>query len=642
MLDPTFSREELTDFSGAVLLPEETDVVRLGALLAKNVQFKPGQVATRLGHSSAFNPNEPITALYNWVLSDTSGVKNYLFWYSSSYGGIRYADMSVLTPTNLYTVSAYAATFLEAGTRLYIAHFDTSGVGAGHGRVHGFGVGEDTLFARPMLTSEMTVTVAEPAAGSVTAGARRVAFIMTTRNGYTQPPSPVNSSMVLQYSTFTSAGAKNLRVTLTPTTTWPTWAKTVQVVMTTVSNLARWYFVRNATATVTPGSSTPAVITLDISDEDLAQTSIEATDYTFLLTQDASNNAPFSPSVVAGFGNRAAYIFSGNATYGQGIFFSDPNNYQGLSADRNLVYLPGQRRVITGCESGGVFYSFGPTWTYAHADSGDFPSSWPSPQLIDGTHGTLSPRGVAMNATQGFMWVACRDGLYRFNGSAYDPLPASYLQTPDWQRINWSYAHTVQVIDDSLNKVVRVIAPLDGATAPTHELTWEYSAGTSFAEVKYSLNNRSGFNAASMAIVQNPAKNDRLEMWYGATTANPVIRRNESTDPTPYRDIAAAIDAQYETCPLPSSGSELNAHYGGFLRLLGAGTAVLTFYSLDRALSVTPPPLTLSTAPGKDEQAFFYMIAEKGRWKITNGNAVDSYFVLSRIVHHFKPFAAHR
>jgi hypothetical protein len=84
--------------------------------------------------------------------------------------------------------------------------------------------------------------------------------------------------------------------------------------------------------------------------------------------------------------------------------------------------------------------------------------------------------------------VADEAGLYLFEGGSYPSRPVSYWQQPDWQRINFAQKTKIFVSDDKANQRVTVLAPLDGATSPTHELTWDYSLGTTPEQVQYSLN----------------------------------------------------------------------------------------------------------------------------------------------------------
>lgn len=645
MFDKSWLTKVVTDFSGAWLI-EEGDVPSQGALFSQNVRFAPGQVMTRYGCSSVFNPNNVITSMFNWIFADpTLGPKNILAWYSSDYGGIRTAELQAPgTGTDLYTQTAYGATFATGGSRLYVSHFDSSLAGKGHGRVYGYGVGVDNLFARPMLTSEITMTATEPGTGSVTPGLRKFGFVMTTRNGYTGKFAPVNGALVFQAGSFTNAGGKNMNVQLAPTGTWPSWAGSVQLIATTTANLSRFFFVPDTVLGVPAGGSLAVNALMDVSDDDLTTFGTEATDFNNLLTQDASNNPPFSPSVVFEYGNRLMYVVNSSA-YGQCVFASQPNNYQALSADQNIRYLPGQKQINCGFALRGVAYYLGPFWTYADTDTDAIPVNWSAPVLVDGYHGTLSPRGVDVNVASGFAWVASRDGLYRFMGGHYDDLPVSYYQQPDWDRINWGTAgHTVVVRDNPATKVCTVFAPLDGASAPNFQMTWDYTNGSEPEQVKYSINPYSGLNAACGCMTMNQTTR-KLEMWLGPGVAGPIVRQNDGSETHPYRDVAAAIDCVYETADFPGEDVQrwqVMHHHGAEFRITGAGAAGVRMYTLDKADNDPMQDIPLSATPGIEYMNLGDIVAESIRYQITNKDTLDNAFQLSLIRHAYSSYTEQR
>lgn len=463
MIDPSWRRQEITDFRGSWSLVEQTDIPEQGSVRSINCAFVTGSVRTRTGFTSVFNSGDIVTSMKHWLFGNasSSGISQ-LIWYKSGYG-VRIADLSAPAPTNLYAVSnGYAAVFADAGDRFYSAHFNTSGVGVDGGKVYGYNVGSDNLFARPMLTTEVTVGASTAAGGNCSIGTRNVAFIMTTRNGYTGRPSPANTSLVVQPTSVTTTSAnKQFTVTVTPTTVWPSYAAKISLIMTTTSNNARYYFIPGAVLATPAGGALPVSFTVNVSDNDLVLDPgvSDATKYFFLLTQDASNVAPFNPCSVFVAGNRMAYCFK-NSNYGQGVAFSDQNNYQAISADTSLVYLPGQLEPVTGFYSQGVNYIVGPNWTFGVSDNGGDPVSWAPATQIDAAIGTRSPLGVAFDASRSVGWVAHTSGLYRFAGGRYDSLPISYFNTPDYQRIIWDQFYSVQVVDDPIAKTVMVAAPL--------------------------------------------------------------------------------------------------------------------------------------------------------------------------------------
>ena len=70
-------------------------------------------------------------------------------------------------------------------------------------------------------------------------------------------------------------------------------------------------------------------------------------------------------------------------------------------------------------------------------------------------------------ASQGFAVVAHTTGLYVFSGGSYTTRPISYYNEPEWKRINWNYATSVQVVDDKDRQQLYVLAPLKASCTVT-------------------------------------------------------------------------------------------------------------------------------------------------------------------------------
>lgn len=500
MIDASWGKEEVTDFGGEWGLVDQDDQPPGRAIRALNCSFIPGSVFTRNGFASVFNPNCIVNSMYHWLFGDASSSgKSYLVWHKSGYG-VQLADLSAPSATNLYAVTGAAgAVFASAGPRFYSAHYSTSGVGVDGGKVYGSGVGSDDLFARPMLTTEVTVAGGAPSVGGeCTVGTRKVAFIMTTRNGYIGRPAPTNASLVLQATSVTTTAAnKQFVVTVTPSTVWPAWAGTIQLIMTTTVDPSTYYFVPLAILSTPAGGGIAVTYTISISDDDLVRDAgvTDATKYFLLLTQDSTGTAPFKPSAVFNAGNRMAYVFR-NSEFGQGLFISNPNAYQEISASRNLVYLPGQQECTTGFYKDKTIFMVGPNWTYAVGDTGDDPSSWASADCVDSSIGTNCTEGVSFDMARGIGWVAHTSGLYRFAGGHYDNMPVSYMNQPTWDRINWAAApYCLRVTDNNVINTVFVAAPLTSSgTVSTSGVTVTYASGDDFS---------TSWKAGSQAIVIN-------------------------------------------------------------------------------------------------------------------------------------------
>lgn len=648
MLDTSYQEKDIEDFGAVILFPEEGDFAANRGLLARNVAYEANQVATRTGFANFMAVSGAVTAMFNWVYSDpTFGPQNYLFRYEAGYGGIRNTNLLTMTDYATYVQAAYGAKWANAGSRVYMTTFDAFQSGVGNGQVFSL-LGQDVLFARPMLTTEvaMTSSVFAFGSGNLTPGTRKVGFIMTTKNGFTGRPAPATADSSLTFvpiTVTTTVTNKTATITITPVGTWPSYSATIQLIATTTTNQARYFFVPGASYAAPGGSTFAVTITLNISDDDLVgRNPVEATGFFNWLTQGYLGTPPFSPSTLFEAGNRMIYLCN-NSTFGQCAFISEPNNYQAITADQHIFYLPGQKRVVTGFAIRNSIIFLGPNWTYAAHDNGRQPVTWAAPQLVDAAIGTLSIYGVDVNASQGIAWVASVNGLYRYYGGSYDALPVSYYVTADWLRINWAAPNAVQVSDNASQKIVSVLAPLDGATTPTHWLTWDYTNGTTAETIKYSINNKNDVNPSSMLTVQNPASK-ALETWVGPSAAGSIQRQTAETEAFAFRDGSSPIDAVYETGIFPgkSGSAQIWQHHGCLIRAFGSGTLAISAFSLDKVRSYAMAPIVLTYNPGIQIRRRFYAIAEAIRYRFTNNNTIDARFIVTFVRHFYNAYARQR
>jgi hypothetical protein len=655
MFDSSYKERTVTNFLGAWTARESTDIPSDRAILAQNVRFEEGRVVTRYGFGPVFQPSNIVSHHWNWVYaSPSTGPVNYLLWSTSDSNKVRWANLaSPGTGTDVYTQAGmYAATFASAGGRAYAAHFGTDLLGNGHAKclqnVAGTMVA-DSLFPRPVLiTSEVVLSASFGAGGLCTPGAHRFAFILEHRGGAILRLGPAENTSALTLSP-TSATAttvnKTATVTITPqgAYTWPADAVRVHLLMTTAAQPSRWIFVPGGTASVTAGGTTAPSFTVSISDGDLVQNGDSATDHLNLLTQSNAGAAPFSPVAVFEFGNRLGYIFN-DSSYGQGVFFSQPNNFQAINAGTSIYYLPGQRLVTAAFQLSGVCYLLGPNWTYSTEDTGGDPVTWPGAKLVDKSIGTPTPLGVAVNESLGIAWVASKAGLYRFAGGQYDVLPVSWRNSDVWARINWGSPHTVRVCDDPVKKKVTVLAILSGDSTPSL-LTWDYTNGTSVDAVNFTLNYIGlSASATSVGMVQNDTTG-QLELWLGPGSTGQNFRREKnSSDAAPYRDdTSTGIQSAYRTGPmLGPDRPRLSHHHGIVIRVRGAGSLGLLAASQDQVLTSAPTAITLATAPGSEEGRVCDLIAEDATWYFSTDAAADSYFDISKIMHYSTPYAEQR
>lgn len=635
----------IKDLRGPWLTLEPGDVPLTNSLRAENVEYLPGLVRTRLGFTSIYTPGDKFLSMVNWYGTSFNGTQSYLIYLAapdSTHPGMNQMVVNTGAITNIYTPAGNptGATFAFAGYRLFMATFAPGP--AGYQGVISTGTpgvwsdtsaeiingGFDPAFLAPPAC---TISATDTGTGIVTAGSHQIVALFTTRNGFTTiPTTPI---------THVAPGGQQLNFTITPTGTWPINWTQVQLAMTQAGGAQ--YFIIPNTLTVVPYSTTFPIniFGVNIDDGTLALDGTDATPYFTKYT------GGLNCWYVGEYSNRMVYL----ALDALGIntaYISNLNDFQTIYQASSVVYLPGQRPIVSAFTLYGVLYLVGPHWTYAIQDNGGAPVTWAAPQLIDGQVGTLSPNGVTVNAAQGIAWVADTAGLYMFSGGAFATKPISYYQNDDWNRINWAGAGTkVQVVDVKDKWRVHVLVPLDGATTPNYIMTWDYSRGIDAESVNYSLDSFQGFNPGAATIVQNPTPTAQ-DLWIGPgdTTANPLLRKALLSDPNPYRDNGQTILSAYQTALLPNLSGTIYQHHGDQLRLTGNGSVYWRVLGTD---GVTQTPQSgyntqlVEVYPGRPYTILYTMINEAASLLLVTQDP-DSWFQLSEVEHYFNPFVTNR
>lgn len=619
------------------------------ALFSQNVAYNPGQVSKRLGHSTAFTivSDGAALTLANWYFFFGSTPSFVALFYTSATGvkGYQLSPSPGFTSAFIPITGAAGASLVPTGMRLYAAFYDSTGrayAGSGPGSVYGWNIGYDPLFAAPMAS---TIITAEPGSGVVTAGVHRIAYLPTTRNGFTTKTSPVIGGLFTP-TTFTASGSKNCAVQINGTVPSYMVTGSVQLVMTTATNLNKYYTVPGATGTATNG----VIVTFDIDDDDLAALGTDVTDQVNILTCSSTTapyGPPFVPTAIFPYSNRMGYVTI-DAFSVPVVYMSDKNDFQRVTADQNGIYLEAHDKPVQGISLGGVCYIGSPFCFYSCTDSGDVPVDWTPPQKVFGSVGILSPTCVSVDPSQTRALIASQQGLYLFRGGVFPELPISYFQKPDWDRIDWTKPTEVQVAEDQTKKKFIVLAPLLAdseaeptiAAAATYEMSWDYTEGDTPDRVKYSINPYTSYTPRSLAMIINPT-NFILEAWTGPSINGPVIRENNGSEAQPYRDVnmsgeGVAINAIYETSIVPGEeggeGATVHDYHGAHFRVIGDGNMTIRADGIDNVRTITPirSPLALSETPGIEELVKWFLRTEQESIRV--GNAiVDEWFSLSLI-----------
>jgi len=460
---------QISQFKGSAQASDDYALDPDHGLYSQNIDFivSPGgtvQVSPRRGVSLVSqipNGDGAVTSLAPWYFN-LAGVQDcYAVYYAPAVGAKAWSQASASFVSLVAVTNGKYLSFAPDGIRGYLAFCDITGrVGTNAAYVYGLaGPNSDQLFAQPLQTTVASMSVNTTAgAGVVTTGAHRLGFVFTTRNGYTGALNPVTSAGVfVPYTVTAPDGVHSWSVTVAFASipSYLTPGGTIQIVMSSVANPARYFLVAGAVGNVptTPGN---VVITVNIADGDLVA-GTDVTQSQNLLTANQAGTAPFKPSAIFLFSSRMGYVTVDSAGFPV-VYFSDKDAYQSLTAAFHGVYIEGKQIPVAGVSIDAVCYIATLSGLYSCSDSGGYPSTWTAPARIDGSVGILAPSCIL--ASNGRILLASEKGLFAYKSGPFPSVPLSYWQAPDWNRINWANPTQIQIVDDALDRVVRVTAPL--------------------------------------------------------------------------------------------------------------------------------------------------------------------------------------
>lgn len=627
---------------------------RLGSILARNCEFlDDGQPITRRSLAAAFTQAgaDPSSVFRYWFMPGWTRT----VWLALTSPNPKFLqrDMIAGTQTDVITGlpgTTVGGTIAQSGSRLLFSTYDNRIRGNSPGYIWNGALNGvplpivDELWQNPMVEGvDFNFTILDSLVnGSVVAGDHKVGIVVQTRNGFVQPPIVANA-------TFTAGGGKQVQLTLTPVGNWPDWVLDVSVIFTTVQNQDIFYFVpgdNGGTGSLPAGTSTPLVLTFDISDEALVL-SQEATDWFDITTRNELDD----PAIILPFGDRTVYVVDlfDSAAIGKvsTLLISEPGQPQYVTLSKHAINLPGRLAIRAAFVMHNVLYVLGPAWTFAYADPRTFPTSWPLPIEVDTAIGANAPHCVTKNPSGEFAWVASSRGLYAFNGS-YTRQPSSNRIT-DWGRINWATAsHHVSVADDPDTDTVYVLAPLDGATLPTHVLAFDYKAGIDWRKIRYSIWDFANLpNPGFIANIFNDVDNDLTEIWLNSAAASPnkfYRLKSEAAGDVNLRgnDDGSPVNSQWQSQNLPDVMDGPVTHVADILAVRGNGACSIVHESQDQTRSQNGADITLSQTPGRHYTRLINIQSESASVRITNKNTLNSWFLMERVKRYFNRFAEFR
>jgi hypothetical protein len=582
-------------------------------------------VKSRPGFVAGVAVTGKVSSIYDWV---NAGFGYVLFFEDGTVKAINKANSAI---TSMFPQAARGMVVAEAGQNAYIALYGSDGLGAGQVRISVpvVGIGTtDTAFAAPFI--EVPV-VTDIGSGEVTQGVHKFAYIVQTRTGFAGQPGPKPGDVFSPVSFNVAAGGRTVNMAITVTI--PANASFIYPIMTRADNPDRWYFVPDVQVVLAPGPTT-INIPISISDERLADSAEEANEHFDAIVATVANAGPLSPSAVFTYGQRMAYIVNDK------VYFSDQDDFQFITEDRNVVQLPGKKRIVAGGQLRGSAYLLGYQSTHEVADNGDFPSTWAPANEVSSSIGTVGPEAIETHTAGDYWWVVSRSGVYLFDGR-YSNRPISYYQSNDWNRINWAAADRIRIRDLVTRQELYVAVPLDNATEPTHTMCWSYARGLTPEEVDYSLDDYNTGTAfgrfGGMGVVKNPTTLLE-ELWITPVQAATIRTQSAAA----IDDAGATIAFEWESGFVLAGGGrkKLNRFGGMDVSVSGGGILTVTVYSPDRLRS-TQFGITMSNAPGEDPQVKFDMTEEDISVRFSAIDFSETFDISNFLVYH-KPYATNR
>lgn len=602
-----WDRQVVEDFVGARPDLEPDDLPIEAAFLSQNVEYTHRGWMSRRPFALLFNAGVAgtIRSFFNWVYA---GFNRVLYLSVGAAVAIRIREISTGDDRQAGTVvSSDMMVAANAGSRAYVALANTSPsgpkmpTGAQRAQV----IGQDP--ASPATIQMEGIWEPPPGAGSftfsaasfnstvfgVTAGVHKIAILLTTRSGF--------ETALVEIGSYTSVGGQDtLSVVFGGGISASFYS--AKLLAAPVNSL-RYFEIPQADniRTVLSGSWDFLFRVDDVMLSAGREIDIVEGKYFY-----GKNSVNLNPHSIVAYGSRIAYIgeipdptIANNKT--SAVWFSEPGLPQDIFLDKSMVQVTGNLKVTAGVVIGDIFYALGPSYTFGiPGNLVDSPSLWPPPYLVDDKIGARDQDCIAADQSRQYMFVANPSGLWLFRGGAYKTRAVSHYQHKTWKRINWNASvGTVRVVDDSENYVVKVIAPLDGASTPTHHLVWNYQDSQEEPDpesCKFSLDPIGSRTAGMILRSDGSGSEFCVAPSSGTDRVWRQMRRGESGEDNG-QDEGAAFTSIYETARLPGKSQRVLQAHGFHTWASGAGSLGMTVYDRTGIRAEARAPLALSANP---------------------------------------------
>jgi hypothetical protein len=270
--------------------------------------------------------------------------------------------------------------------------------------------------------------------------------------------------------------------------------------------------------------------------------------------------------------------------------------------------------------------------TYATSNNDQEPIYWPKPVSVDSGVGT-SVFGVAAildeegNTTDRYV-VAAKRGLLAYAGTFDNNL--TYNIDAIWKRISKNYFDTLQVALDPISECIYVAIPIDGATSPNVVLYGDYSDGLDAEHIRWAMWTFP-YGPNSIGLDTDDLGNPVFKL--GSINGNIYF-----LDPAADNDNLVGIPTPtIQTAYVGSEEAAVSLFVGTRIRASGTGILNLEATGLDGTVTVNPPSLVMTAAPGKLLERQFELMSQYGSLQISTINYGEK-FRISRISLYHSPY----
>ena len=602
MYTPAFEKVTINRFKGLYLrgLADECPLDHSPECLNVNLS-KLGEVSSRFGTSISFALNHLVVREFaasinnNLTLLTCDGNGN-IYAGTSSTPLLTVSDMIDFAACNMFNKTFIAPITSTNSSSLYV--WD--------------GTNDPRKAAgyKPTLGS---MAASNSGSGHVGPGVYKIYVSFITNTGFTTPPAgPVS---------VTADGTHSISVTNIPTG----GAEIVgRQILITQGDLEEAFFI--AAGLINDNTTTSC--TLNFYDTDL----VVSADYLFDLLEEIPTGFLYS-GLQKYHGRLIVWGNTATQTSLDQALLSNVDDAESFNSVTGFVQLPSEQdgNVLAGCFTlQDTLYFTKVVGIFGTQDNGLEPQSWtiyPVDGVVGAGHfgiGTVTLTQTPLT-TDNIALLTHLGGIHVFNGTVVEP-PLTWKIQDLWNAaFKYGNIPNATIAVDPFNQIIYVLFPVQNSSFPNTLLVGFYGEGLDAMNIKWT---RYCFPNVVTAIgLLNIEDTDGTLDWG-------YYLRIAETDGNIYKlhfgyisDSGTALQSHYRPGFASISNGGLDVFTGARFRAVGPGTLNLKLFTEDLVISKVPPPLSLSTNPGRDYLRQFNLTNEKIGIQFGTGGISDSFKV---------------